>query len=53
MYVYVVCGMGLYFSRLFLRDRYSVAPDKFGQKQLENARQRRTVSGVVRRKSEN
>ena len=26
--------MGLYFSRLFLRDRYSVARDKFGQKQL-------------------
>ena len=25
--------MGLYFSRLFLRDQYSVAPDKFGQKQ--------------------
>ena len=29
--------MGLYFSRLFLRDRYSVAPDKVEQKQLENA----------------
>ena len=29
--------MGLYFSRLFLLDRYSVAPDKFGQKQLESA----------------
>ena len=45
--------MGLYFSRLFLRDRYSAAPDKFGQKQLENAGLRQTVSGVkVRIKSE-
>ena len=41
--------MGLYFSRLFLRDQYSDAPDKFGQKQLENAGQ----SGVkVKIKSE-
>ena len=31
--------MGLYFSRLFLWDQYSVAPDKFVQKQLENAGQ--------------
>ena len=46
-------GMSLYFNRLFLRDRYSVAPDKFGQKQLENAGLHRTVSGVVPRKSEN
>ena len=25
-------SMGLYFNRLFLRDRYSIAPGKFGQK---------------------
>ena len=42
-------GMDLYFSRLFLRDQYSVALDKFGQKQLENA----GLSGVkVKIKSE-
>ena len=42
--------MGLYFIRLFLRDRYSVAPDKFEQKQLETPD---CVRGVVWRKSEN
>ena len=31
--------MGLYFSRLFLRDQYSVALDKFGQKQLKKVGQ--------------
>ena len=32
-------SMGLYFSRLILQDRYFVAANKLGQKQLENAGQ--------------
>ena len=49
--------MGLYFIRLFLWDRYSVAPDKFRQKQLETPdliftrRQGRIIVSLIKKRA--